>query len=252
MTITAVALADPYGPPYAVTDMAPFCARCHASTALTQLIDLPQSAAAEESVEAKHLARIRKDAAYKDLSATDREALINAIKWMDEQSSVVIKAPITVKRNSRMEVSVITKGGAGPVVGVSLVDSGVRFQARSIGSTGFQVLGPALVRGPDGKPQPQWAERRLRGSDLGLSTVMITDIHGNAVTKHIDETQTTWILRAPPETGEFKLAAVFFYGTEKAHPLGTVVRNGQAEPRGGISGPSGRIMFSDVINISVR
>ena len=66
------------------------------------------------------------------------------------------------------------------------------------------------------------------------------------------ETQTTWILRAPPETGEFKLAAVFFYGTEKAHPLGTVVRNGQAEPRGGISGPSGRIMFSDVINISVR
>src|SRR5437867_4009518 len=86
MTITAVALADPYGPPYAVTDMAPFCARCHASAALTQLIDLPESAAAEESVEAKHLARIRKDAAYKDLSATDREALINAIKWMYKQS----------------------------------------------------------------------------------------------------------------------------------------------------------------------
>src|SRR5207245_8869824 len=103
MTITAVALADPYGPPYAVTDMAPFCARCHASTALTQLIDLPQSAAAADSVEAKHLARIRKDDAYKDLSATDREALINAINWMDEQSSVVIKEHITGTDNKHQQ-----------------------------------------------------------------------------------------------------------------------------------------------------
>src|SRR5205823_15128791 len=36
----AVALADPYGPPHAVTDMAPFCASCHSSVNVAQLTDL--------------------------------------------------------------------------------------------------------------------------------------------------------------------------------------------------------------------
>src|SRR6266852_8729176 len=72
----AVALADPYGPPYAVTDMAPFCASCHSSTSLDQLRDLPPDVAAGETVESKHLSRIKTDPAYKDLSAQDRETLI--------------------------------------------------------------------------------------------------------------------------------------------------------------------------------
>jgi hypothetical protein len=248
----AVALADPYGPPHAVTDMGPFCANCHASTNLDQLRDLPAEAAVDETIEGKHLARIKTDPAYKDLSAADRTALIEAIAWVDEQASVSIHAPKQAGRNRPIEVTVVTKGGAGPVVGVSLVDSAVRFQARPIGSSGFKVIGPALVIGPTGKPQARWIERRVRGADMGLATVMIDGVQGDAVTKHVDETRTTWTLRAPPEPGTFTLAAAFFYGTEKAHPLGTVMRNGRPEPRGGTEGASGRIMFSEALKITVK
>src|SRR5213594_5192645 len=157
----AVAWADPHGPPYAVTDMSPFCATCHASTSPAQLLDLPAEAAAAETTEGKHFGRIRTDPAYRDLSPADREQLIAAIKWVDEQASVTIKAPIQARRNSQIEVTVITRGGAGPVVGVSLVDSAIRYQARPISASGFKVVGPALVAGPNGKAQVQWAERRL-------------------------------------------------------------------------------------------
>ena len=248
----AVALADPYGPPYAVTDMAPFCATCHASTSPAQLQDLPAEVAAGETIEGKHLSRIRTDPAYRDLSPGDREQLIAAIKWMDEQASVTIKAPIQARRNSAIEVTVVTRGGAGPVVGVSLVDSAIRYQARPISASGFKVVGPALVAGPNGKPQVQWAERRLRGADMGLNTVMITGIEVDPVMKRVDETRTTWVLRTPPEPGSYSLAAAFYYGTEKIRPQGMVPRNGRTEPRGGLSGASGRIMFSDVVKISVK
>src|SRR5437867_11257406 len=248
----AVALADPYGPPYAVTDMAPFCATCHASTTPAQLLDLPAEAAAAETPEGKHFSRIRTDPAYRELSPADREQLIAAIKWVDEQASVTIQVPSQARRSSRIEVTVVTRGGAGPVVGVSLVDSAIRYQARPISASGFKAVGPALVVGPNGKAQAQWAERRLRGSDMGLNTVMITGIDGDPVTKRVDETRTTWVLRTPAEPGTYSVAAAFFYGTEKGRPLGTVVRNGRAEPRGGPGGASGRIMFSDVVKISVK
>ena len=248
----AVALADPYGPPYAVTDMAPFCATCHASASPAQLQDLPADVAAGETIEGKHFSRIKSDPAYRDLSPADREQLIAAIKWVDEQASVTIKAPIQARRNSPIEVTVITRGGAGPVVGVSLVDSAIRYQARPISASGFKVVGPALVAGPNGKAQVQWAERRLRGADMGLNTVMITGIEGDPIMKRVDETRTTWVLRTPPEPGTYSLTAAFYYGTEKIRPLGTVIRNGRAEPRGGPGGASGRIMFSDVIKISVK
>src|SRR2546422_7947589 len=144
-----VAWADPYGPPYAVTDMAPFCATCHASTSPAQLQDLHADVAAGETIEGKHFSRIRTDPAYRDLSPADREQLIAAIKWMDEQASVTIKAPSQARRNSQIEVTVVTRGGAGPVVGVSLVDSAIRYQARPISSSGFKVVGPALVAGTE-------------------------------------------------------------------------------------------------------
>ena len=86
---------------------------------------------------------------------------------------------------------------------------------------------------------------------MGLATVMISGIKGDAVSKRIDESKTTWVLRAPPEPGNYTIAAVFFYGTEKAHPLGIITRQGRPEPRGGMSGAGGRVMFSDVLTITV-
>jgi hypothetical protein len=249
---TAVALADPYGPSHAVTDMAPFCASCHASTSLAQLPDLPPEIAMTETIEEKHLKHIQTNVAYKDLTSAERQSLLNAVKWADEQATVSITGAAQTKRNSRIEVTVITRGGAGPVIGLSLVDSVVRFQARPIGSSGFKVLGPPLIIGPDRKAQTDWIDRRMRGSELGLSTIMIAGIHGDAVTRQVDETRTTWTLRTPPEPGVYSIAAAFYYGTEKTHPLGTVMRNGRAEPRGGPHGGSGRVMFSALLKITVN
>lgn len=248
----AAALADPSGPPHAVTDMAPFCASCHASTSLDQMLELPADVAARETVERKHLNRIKTDPAYNDLSPQDRDMLIAAVKWVDQYASVTLLSPTQARRNSRIDVTVITKGGAGPVVGVSLVDSTLRFQARPVTSSGFKVVGPALTIGPSGKPQAQWAEQRYRGTDMGLATVMIEGVQGDALAGRVDETRTTWVLRVPPEPGTYTIAAAFFYGTEKGQPMGTVMHNGQAGPRGGSSGASGRIMFSEPIKISVK
>src|SRR3989475_12627640 len=66
-------LPDPYGPPYAVPDMAPFCATCHASASPAQLQGLPADVAASETIDGKHLSRIKTDPAYRDLSPADRE-----------------------------------------------------------------------------------------------------------------------------------------------------------------------------------
>src|SRR5947199_8522737 len=103
--------------------------------------------AAAETTEGKHFGRIRTDPVYRDLSPADRERLIAAIKWVDEQASVTIQVPSQARRSSRIEGAVVTRGGAGPLVGVSLVDSAIRYQARPISASGFQVLGPALVVG---------------------------------------------------------------------------------------------------------
>src|SRR2546425_6318289 len=82
--------------------------------------------------------------------------------------------PSQARRSSRIEVTVVTRGGAGPVGGVSLVDSAVRYQARPISASGFKVIGPALVGRPNREPRAQGAERRLRRSDMGRYTGMIT------------------------------------------------------------------------------
>ena len=247
----AIALADPYGPPHAVTDMAPFCASCHASASVAQLPELRPEIAMTETIEEKHIKHISTGAAYKDLTPEERQSLIKAVQWVDQHATVSITGPVRAKRNNRIEVTVITKGGAGPVIGLSLVDSLVRFQARPIGSSGFKVLGPPMVIGPDHKAQADWIDRRVRGSDLSLSTIMITGIRGDAETQEVSETRTTWNLRTPAEPGVYRIAAAFYYGTEKAHPLGTMVNNGRPEPRGGPNGPSGRVMFSNLLSINV-
>src|SRR3989442_14102511 len=187
----AVALADPYGPPYAVTDMAPFCATCHASASPAQLQGLPADVAAGETIDGKHLSRIKTDPAYRDLSPADREQLIAAIKWVDEQASVTIKAPFQARRNSQIEVTVVTRGGAGPVVGVSLVDSAIRYQARPISSSGFKGVGPALVAGPNRGAQAQGGGPPLPGGENGPNTPLITDTPGGPVDERGDETPPT-------------------------------------------------------------
>jgi hypothetical protein len=60
-------------------------------------------------------------------------------------------------------------------------------------------------------------------------------------------------LRAPDRPGSYPLAAAYLYGTEKSTVLGyTTNAMGFKEPRGGLAGHSGRVLFSDLLQIEVK
>jgi hypothetical protein len=82
-----------------------------------------------------------------------RKALLEVVKWVDDNSSVTLKAPTTAIPGATILVTVETKGGIGPVVGVALVDLPLRFQARPIASDGWYVVKKPTVIGRDGKEQ---------------------------------------------------------------------------------------------------
>ena len=63
----------------------------------------------------------------------------------------------------------------------------------------------------------------------------------------------TWTVQAPHAPGTYTLAVAFQYGTEKASSVGTVTTvAGAILPRGGPGGPSGHILFSKPITVTVR
>ena len=65
--------------------------------------------------------------------------------------------------------------------------------------------------------------------------------------------RVTWRLRAPALAGTYSLAAAFLYGTEKGAPHGAVEQPGRGKsPLGGFQGNSGRVRFSEVLQISVQ
>ncbi len=75
----------------------------------------------------------------------------------------------------------------------------------------------------------------------------------DSATKKWASASVVFTLRAPAATGDFPLAASYWYGTEKASPLGcTTNAMGRQEVRGGFTGGSGRLLFSDVLQIQVK
>src|SRR5438552_12254212 len=96
----AVALADPYGPPHAVTDMAPFCASCHSSVNVAQLPDLRPEIAMTETIAEKHIKHIKTYAAYNDLTPEERQRLLKAVQWNDQHAPVSMTGPVRAKRNT--------------------------------------------------------------------------------------------------------------------------------------------------------
>jgi hypothetical protein len=66
------------------------------------------------------------------------------------------------------------------------------------------------------------------------------------------EGKVTWTVRAPQDPGNYTMAVVFLYGSEKASPVGGVERAGTVFPRGGPGGPSAHMLFSRVHQITVR
>lgn len=247
------ALGYPGGPLIQVTDVAPMCAGCHSSMQREQLRELPAEFAARQMVETKHYEAIKTGAGpYKDLSPQDRDTLLADIKLMDEIAAVNLTAPGSIGRGQTMTVTAKVRGGAGPVVGVVLLDNNLRYQSRPIAGDGWMILGAPRVIGPDGKEQTRWTDRREAGLRKNLNFVLVFDVKSDLAKRQFPEAQVTWTVRAPGEPGQYTLAVAFMYGTEKASPLGAVQTPTGIVPRGGGGAPSGHLRFSDVKTITVN
>ena len=242
----------PGGTPSYQTDIAPFCAGCHSSKIPEVLLGAGERAEKEVS-ERKHIAVILAgEKGYASLTEADRQTLAEQIRALDVASSVSMAAPESVAPGASFEVSVSVTGGAGPVVGVGLVDSAHRWYARPVASAGWRVAAPPQVVGPDGQPQVDWLAKRPENLDRNLSFVNVSGIASDSSTQQWSSARVTFTLKAPDTPGSYPLVAVYLYGTEKSSVLGyTTNAVGWKEVRGGVSGGSGRVVFTPVKQITV-
>lgn len=249
------AAAYPGGTPAYVTDVAPFCAGCHSSVSAAQLVGVPPERAAAEVAAHKHLARIRAakpDGPYAKLTEREREELIAGIEKIDAAGLVEVLAPEKVAPDQIVEVTVRATGGAGPVVGIALVDSDQRWQARPAPSAGWYVIDKATVTGPDGQLQTRFTDGRNPALAPGTSYVNVYGVSADPGAGRFSTVSVTYRLRAPHEPGTYPLAAAFLYGTEKASPHGAVETVRGKLPLGGFAGGSGRVRFSAVRQVRVE
>ena len=253
LAIASAALAYPGGTPDMQTDAAPYCASCHASANAEMMTGMPAERAQKELAANKHVALIRAgEGAYQSLSADERELLAEHVRAVDANTSVRVSAQPKVPINRELAVKVEVAGGAGPVVGVALVDTPQRWLARPAPGLGWVVAKDPQILGQDFQEQTEWLAKRPLSLLRNLAYVNVTGLRSDAVKSEWARAQVVWTLRAPSRPGKYPLVAALWYGTEKASPLGVV-----ADPmygkrlRGGVAGHSGRILFSTPITIEV-
>jgi hypothetical protein len=253
LALPAVSFAYPGGTPAFQTDVAPYCAGCHSSRSEAALAGAPERAA-KEVAERKHLSVLLSgQKGYASLTEVDRRALADQIRALDEASTVTLAAPAALLPGQSFDVRVDVTGGAGPVVGIALVDRDHRWFARPAASAGWRVIAPPRITGPDGTLQTDWLARRPEGDGRNISYVNVEKIASDSAAKSWSKASVTFTLRAPDQPGVYPLAAVYLYGTEKSSVLGyTTDPVGQKEPRGGLTGGSGRVLFTPVQSISVK
>ena len=245
--------AYPMGTPTYQTDVAPYCASCHSSLDAAVLAGAGERAD-KELAERKHISLILAGKkGYEPLSPADRQALADQIRALDAASTVSLEAPASVKPGRVFQVKVRVTGGAGPVVGVALVDAAHRWYARPITSADFAVVGAPEVTGADGESRDEWIERRPESMGREISYVNIPGIHSDAAAGVWDSAGVVFSLRAPDRPGDYPMAAAYFYGTEKSTVLGyTTTPTGVKQVRGGIFSYSGRVIFTAVQQIRVE
>ena len=86
---------------------------------------------------------------------------------------MTLSAPARVARGETFEVTVRVTGGAGPVVGVALVDRAHRWYARPAPSAGWQIAKPPVINTPDQPDQQEWLSRRPKRAGRNLSYVNV-------------------------------------------------------------------------------
>jgi len=255
LTLALVPSAEAYngGPLLNVTDLASSCAGCHSSVQKEQLRNAPEALQNSQWVENKHYKQIEAgEGPYKDMSPADRGRLLADVKAMDAAASVVLVGPTSAKPGQEMTVTATVKGGGGPLVGVFLVDTDLRLQTRPVSADGWVIVGAPRITGPDGQVQTRWTDGRAEGLRKNLNSALIFNHKSDLEKKIFPESKVTWTLHAPHEPGIYNLYVAFHYGSEKASLLGSIERAGTVFPRGGPSGPSGHILFSKPVTVTVR
>jgi len=248
------AAAYPGGTPAFQTDAAPFCAGCHSSRSAEMLAGAPGGRAEKELAANKHFPLIEKgEGGYGELDPAQRTELIRQIQALDAASTITLEAPAKVYPGEIFDVHVSLTGGAGPALGVALVDGDHRWLARPAPGAGWFVVGPPEIRGQDGEVQAEWLARRPESLGRNLSYVNVTGVASDAAKGDWANARVSWKVRAPTKPGTYPLGAVYWYGTEKGTPLGHKVdpiRGKQV--RGGFTGHSGRILFAPLLQITVE
>ncbi len=252
------AAAYPGGTPDYQTDVAPFCASCHASVDTSSMAGAPPERAAKELAAGKHIAQIKAGAAgsgYQAMSEVDRNLLAKQIEALDIASTVEMNAPDSVAPGQEFQVTVVVHGGGGPVAGVGLVDVDQRWYARPAPAAGWAITAAPEIRGPDGAQQTKWLEKRPATLGRSLSYVNIDGISSDVANAKFPSAQVVFTLKAPGKPGTYPLAAVYYYGTELASPLGVRIDPKdplqRKMPVGGFTGASGRVRFTPVKKIQV-
>jgi hypothetical protein len=246
--------AYPGGTPDFQTDVAPFCAACHSSVNLESLEGAGARAEKELSAN-KHLALILQgEGPYEKLAEADRATLAQQIQAVEANSKIeLVDYPPQVKAGESFNVTVLVTGGAGPVVGVGLVDRAHRWYARPASAAGWGVVGAPTIIGPDGKPQSEWLERRPLRMDRKVTFVNVTGVSSDAAASEWSKSKIIYTLRAPERPGEYPLVGVYLYGTEKATALGSTEHPIYGkQPLGGYGGKSGRVKFTQPLSITVK
>jgi len=248
-----MAAAYPGGTPDFQTDMVPACAACHSSTSEDAMTGAgPQ--AQKQLAETKHIALILAgEKAYGELSEADRATLAAHIRAVDAATTIELEYPPAVAAGESFQVTVKLTGGAGPVVGVALVDRPHRWYARSATSVGWSVVGEPTVIGPDGRPQTEWLERRPERFGRALMFINVTGVESDVATEKWSKSKVVFTLKAPDKPGDYPLVGAYFYGTEKASPLGYNEHPVYGKQvRGTYAGNSGRVKFTETRLIAVK
>src|SRR5437667_419567 len=102
------------GPVRNVTDLAPTCAGCHSSFTRDQLRNEPEAFATSQIKENKHYKAIEDGTGpYQQMSAADRQKLLADVKAMDENASMALSVPTSLRAGQEVQVTVSVKGGHG-------------------------------------------------------------------------------------------------------------------------------------------
>jgi len=234
-----------------VGDGMTYCASCHSSLHESYHPELPAEASKAQVYTTKHYKALEDGTGpYRLVDPEQRKQLLEQAKKMDQNSSVKLEASAsTVAPGGTITVTVTTRGGMGPVVGVMLLDEPLRFQARPISGTGWFIAAPPDIIGADGKPQSTWLERRLNKQQTNLNFVLVYDVKSDPAQDTYATTRVTYRLQAPSTPGEYPMTAAFLYGTAEANEMKT---GKYEDPPGGGSTPSGRTHFSNTLRVRVQ